>query len=384
MRGLRFVLAVPLLAYAVRPAAAKIIFTGYGDFRLTPHGVTRLEASPLLAGFGVTRNRIESRGANVAAIGTFAATRLSDRTEVLVDVTYREIGVDAGSVRLQYAFAKFAPDAATEAKIGKFLLPFGYYNDNRFYPFQRPSVSAPAFISSIQGLPIAQLGAGIGRTLDLGSVALGAEVYAVNGYGSLAGSTTAFRNASAPGGLVYANNIRGSNNNHKAAFGGRLRVAHEAGSEAGASYYRGEWDPAGRHLHQMGSVHAKVALGGLEVLGEYLLTRTDGDRGMVPNFSREDWTTDGFFVEASYRAALGERARLTPWLRYEDYRSTGVGAGQGREKLRSAAGGVAYRIGEGTVWKMEVADLFYNIPFHGTGPLGLTATTVTLGLVLTY
>ncbi len=331
----------PLLAaLAAAPARAKVAFTGYGDFQAVPQGAFRIDGpAAALKGFGLAPERVEARGFSVAALGLFATTSLSDSSRFQMDVTYRDIGEDAKTVRVQYAYLEQEAWGAT-FRAGKITLPFGWYNQNRFYPFQRPSVSGPVFQSSILGLPIADIGASAEKAVLVGDAVLTADLYAVNGYGPVPGSTGTFRSASLPGGLTIAGNIGRANANHDVAVGGRLELAAASARDdaVGASYYRGAWDPGGRHLFQMAGAHLRGRRGRASVLAEYLRLMVEGDEGFAANLGSRDWHTDSFFVEADVDAPPVRGRALTPWVRYERALSAG------------SSGGPAERLGAASRW----------------------------------
>lgn len=373
-------------ALACAPAAAKVVFTGYADFATTPQGSFKIDGPPsVLSGFGVGPEKIETRGSGINALGLFASTSLSDDAHLQMDVTYRNIGATAKTISIQYAYLEYSAYDG-QARVGKITLPFGWYNQNRFYPFQRPSISAPLFQSAILGLPIADIGAAAGRPFELGPLTATADVYAVNGYGPVPGSTTTFRSATLPGGLTIANNLGSADANHKVAAGARLDFAHKdfKDSNAGVSYYRGEWDPAGRKLFQMAGAHLRASAAGFEFIGEYLALSVKGDQGLEANLGSPDWRTDGFFAELDYHRLSVRDKTVTPWIRFEDYFSRAQGGGGGREAVWEAAGGTSVQLIDGVLAKFEAADLYYRLPFQGKGDLTLMGYVLQLGLTVTF
>lgn len=383
--GRRFTMCFILGALAFAPAQAKVLFTGYADFQATAQSAFKIDGSPAVLGlFGLGQSRLESRGAAIDSIGLFAATSLSDDTRLLMDVTYRDIGLNAKTIRLQYAYLEHSAFGG-QVLAGKITLPFGYYNQNRFYPFQRPSISGPVFQAGILGLPMSDIGAAAGRAFQLGGATLKADVYAVNGFGPVPGSTTSFRSATLPGGLTIANNIASRDANHRVALGGRLDLGHAAlgDSSLGVSYYRDQWNPSGQGLFQMGGAHLHANVAGIELLSEYLLLTATGDQGMLANFGVRNWRTDGFFAEADYKKLSVLKKPVTPWVRFEDY-FTHAGAG-GRENLWELAGGVSVQALDGVAVKAEVSDLYYRLPFQSAGgDLILKGYSLLLGLAVTF
>ena len=362
------VLAVLAASLALLPAAvsAKVVFTGYGDFQLTPQSRFRLDGAPAsLASLNTGAGTIESRSAVIDSLGLFATTNISDQTRMAMDVTYRDIGAAVRTIRVQYAYVEHE-SAWGEGRAGRITVPFGWYNQSRFYPFSRPAVSAPLFQSGILGLPMADLGASLGRRFELGPVAVRLDVYGVNGYGNVTGASTTFRAGSLPGGLVIANNLPSRNSNNRMSLGGRVDAgpAGREGTSIGASYYRGEWDPEGRRLLQLAGAHVRAEAAGFYFLAEGLHMDVRGDQGMLASFGGENWRTDGGFALLEYQKLEVMGKAVTPWLRGESYTSRASRGGP-REALWSGAAGAALQAHEGLWLKLQGTRLYYRIPLQG-------------------
>lgn len=383
----RWVAAVLAAAALSAPAGAKVVFTGYGDFRATPQGRFRIDGPPaFLSTLGLGPEQIETRSNTISALGLFATTSISENAKFQMDLTFRNIGATAKTTAIQYAYVDYAAYGA-DALFGKITLPFGYYNQNRFYPFQRPSITAPVFQNAILGVPIADVGATVGRPFEIGDAVIKADVYVINGYGALPGSTSTFRSASVPSGaLTIANNISGTSSNHRYAFGGRLDVSHKRfeDSSVGVSYYHGEWDPAGRNLFQMANAHVHARAAGFELLAEYLFLNAMGDQGMIQNFGSPAWRTDGFFAELDYDRVSAWGKPVTPWVRWEEYRSHASGADGGREKLEGVSGGFSVRLQDQVLVKTEGSYLNYHLPFVAANDLVIEGASLQLGLAVTF
>lgn len=378
------VLALALLSGP--PARAKVVFTGYGDIQATAQSRYKIDGpASVLNSFKLGAGHLEGRGVAIDALGLFATTSLSDETRVLIDVTYRDIGASARTIRIQYAYIEHAA-YDSQFRVGKITLPFNWFNQNRFYGFQRAAITGPVFQSGILGLPMSDIGAAAQKTIDLGEFALTADLYAVNGYGTVPGSTASFRNAGVPGGLTIANNIGSRDGNHRIALGGRLDVAPKALAEtsAGVSYYRGEWGTGDARLLQMAGAHLRASWAGVEFLSEYLYMRARADEGMLANLGSKNWRTDGFFVKADYTRLTVFQKPLTVWARFEDYFTHGDDAGRGREALWGAAGGAAVRVKDGVLVKVEASDLYYKLPYQGLGDLKLSGYSLLLGMTVTF
>ena len=382
-RGVQLSLA--LLAAIVPRAQAKVVFTGYGDFQADAQGRFTISGPPsVLNTFNLGPGDIEARGSNINALGLFATSQLSDNARVLIDLTFRNIGATTKTTVIQYGYLEYSAYGG-QAQAGKITLPFNYYNQNRFYPFQRPSIDGPVFQSAILGLPIADVGASAGRTFDVGDqAAFRADLYAVNGFQSLNGSTTTFRNPGLPGGLTITNNVTGQSANHRVAFGGRLELGPKSLDQdsVGVSYYRDEWDTQGHGLFQMMGAHVHATVAGFDFLTEYLQLDVTNDQGMLTNFGSRNWRTDGFFSELEYKNLSLFSKPVTPWLRLEDYRSHG--ARGGREALTDYAGGVSIQVLDTIAAKLEATRLYYRLPYVDVGDLALRGYELLAGLTVTF
>src|SRR5579862_6120718 len=143
------------------PAAAKVQFTGYGDFRLSAFAGTKLFGdAPALAAFNAAPTDTRTRGFSIDSLGIFATTSLKENTDFQMDLTFRQIGNTTGVTTIQYGYLEHRPAPDVTYRAGKITLPIGYFNQNQFYSFQRVELTAPVFVRAILGLPIADVGAG--------------------------------------------------------------------------------------------------------------------------------------------------------------------------------------------------------------------------------
>lgn len=352
--------SVALLASA---AGAKVAFTGYGSLLMPADSHFKVRGPAAVLGVTPEGNLI-SRGFRLDAVGLFATTKVSEDVDFLVDLTFRNIGTTVGQTRVQYAYLDAAlPWWDLRAKAGRVTLPFGYYNTRRFYPFQRVEISAPVFVNAILGLPIADAGAVLSRSFDLGDGwLLDARAYAVNGYGSASTSTGALRSPSLPGALAISGNLGASNNNKDVAFGGQAAVSRTGRGEGGVSYYRGAWDREGRRVLQLAGAHLLWTPGRFDVLAEYLHIHATGDEGMALSLGSRSWATHGAFVTVSHPVASVAGREVTGWGHFENYHSGRVGGGPGHEVIRSYSGGLSSPVNEHVWLKAEALYLFYAIP----------------------
>lgn len=364
MRFLSRTTAAVLLAALLAPSArAKVAFTGYGQVLATADSRIQVRGPAAVLG-GTPEGNLISRGFRLDAAGLFATTQVSEDVDFLMDLTFRNIGATVGQTRIQYAYLDAAlPWWDLKLQAGRVNLPFNYYNTRRFYPFQRVELSPPVFVNGILGLPIADAGAVLARRFEL-DAAWGVDVraYAVNGYGSVAGSTGSLRNPSLPGGLGLAGNLGASNNNKDIAVGGQVAVSHAGTGELGGSYYRGAWDREGRRVLQLAGAHALWTPGQFDLLAEYLHIHAGGDEGMAQSLGSRSWATHGVFLTASRPLFyVGER-EVTGWGHFENYHSGRAGGGSGREVIRAYSGGAAFAVNGYITLKAEALYLYYTVP----------------------
>lgn len=383
MRAASLPLAVAL-GLAACPAAAgrRVQLTGYADARAIPYA--RHQGGPVAA-FPEPDEHFLDRGFRLDAVGLFAASQLDDDACFLMDLTFRDVGTGVGETRVQYAYLDAAlPWGGLRARAGKITIPFNHYSDHRFYPFQRVGLSPPFALSYALGLPMADAGAELSRELELGGWRLEPELYAVNGYGHSPGSTATLRGPLLSQGLGLRRNLRAGNNNKDVALGGRLTLSREGAGQAGASYYRGAWDPDGRRLLQLAGAHLLLERAGLNLLAEYLYIRADGDEGMRASFGSTSWHGHGVLVTVS-RPLLTLRGReVVGHARGESYASGRVGGGPGKETLRSAAAGLTSAVSEAVTLKAEYYWVRYALPVTGAASIDAAGRALQTALVVTF
>lgn len=381
----RLVPALALCAALAAPSAAKVAFTGYGNLVLSADSQARIRGPASVLGTTPESNLV-SKGFRVDAAGLFATTKVGEDAEFLLDLTFRNVGAAVGQTRIQYAYLDAGlPWGGLRAQAGKITLPFGYYNSRRFYPFQRVELTAPVYISSILGLPIADAGLALSRRFDLDADwGVDVRAYGVNGYSSVSGSTAALRNPALPGGLGMSGNLGAGNNNKDIAWGGQVALSRDGTGEIGTSYYRGAWDPQGRRVLQMASAHGRWTPGKLDLLAEYLYVHATGDEGFQTVLGSPNWRTHGAFVSVSHPLFPVRGRTVDGYARGESYSTGRVGGGDGHEVLRSAAGGVASRVSENLLLKGELLWLDYYVPFTAQKSARLEGRVVQLAAVVTF
>jgi hypothetical protein len=395
-RGVWLLTALAVAGMA-REAAAKVVFTGYADFRATPQADSKVVASDASL-LTVTPNpvdrRSESRTFLMDSIGLFATTTFDEHTDFLMDVTYRNLTNNTAETRLQYAYLHHHPHWG-ELKAGRVTLPIGLYNETRFYPFQRYAITPPAFQSAVLGLPIVDQGLVGIKEFGTGKWVLHTAAYVVNGYAASSASTSTFRpGASTTGGLVIANNLRSSNNNSAFAYGGNLGLYvsddFPGRIKLGASSYNGAWDPTGKKDFSILNGYLALDAGRLNLLAEWIRTDVEEDAGVRRLFNSMDWMSEGAFLEASFALVKEKERELVLFAGTEETMIRGKDAGaSGRERFVYHKAGVAWRLNPFVLLKSELTHLDYRLPTHDAGGalldgILLTRRGIQFSATLTY
>ncbi len=371
--------------------SAKVIFTGYADLRFVPYGETVLSVAPALqTAFKIPENRVKDRGFTLDSIGFFASTYFNDQLGFSTDITYRQIGYKTNEIRLQYAYLFYDHPSRFSVHAGKITLPFGYYNQHYFYPFQRKSVSPPVFQSAILGLPIGD--AGVKFVQKLGAEPFGVELsaYAINGYGSSDAAGTSFRpGLGATNALVVANNLNATNDNGDLAYGENItfKLFRNESVKLGSNLYYGPWSKDGQRDLLMVTGYGAAELGRFDFLAEYLYTKTENDNGVIGFYGIPDWESNGFFVESSYLLYKNEQKTLHAFAGAEYTQAEGNRGGSGKEILRNYKAGAAFKLNDFVTLKTELSRLEYAIPIQLGGSaqnLSIDRNGIALNLVVTY
>lgn len=369
------------------PAGAKVVFTGYGDLRAVPASQAKIGGEPAaLAFFGLTDRKIDAHNFQVASVGLFASTTFGEKFSFDADLTYRNLRFTATDIRTQYAFLEYEHSETLRFRAGKITLPFGYYNEHHFYPFQRESISNPIFQGGILGLPIADIGADVRKTFVTDAFRLNLALYGVNGYGNVTGAAGSLRQPSALG-LVLANSLTATNNNEEISFGGQIELEEILGRHlrAGISAYTGPWDPNGRNNFTMANAHIGYEVGRLRLEAEGLWMEANGDQGFHQALGVTDWRTTGFFVEGTYHLMDFREMPVHVFGRFEQTRTEpDAGGSIAREYLRGINAGASLRVNENLTLKGEVADIDYDIPVRSSGILILDARSATIGAAVSF
>ncbi len=373
------------------PASAKVIFTGYADIRVAPQTTARVSGTDsLLASLGVVNRRSESRAFTMDSMGIFAAAPVSDNVDFLVDFTYKKVGAKVEETRIQYAYLDYHPELL-QFKAGRITLPIGLYNEHYFYPFQRYAATPPIFQSAIIGLPIADHGAMVTKTLDVGLVDLYGAAFVVNGYGPSKSSTDTFRaGLGATDALLIANNLSHTNVNRNFAYGGNVGLSFFEGKnvKVGVSSYDGKWNASNDDNFLMRNAYVSAEVGPVKLLGEILHTETDNDKGVTGFFGARDWKSSGGFVEGVYRVLKTEWNEVALFAGTERTTAHAMGSGaNGEERLLDHKGGVFWRLNTNVALKSEFNYLDYTLPIQSGGSaqdIRILQRQVLFSLCLTY
>jgi hypothetical protein len=384
----RRLLPALLAAFLASSADAKVTFTGYGDLRDSAGVNTKISGSaPTLAAFGTNAGNKTSSGFSANAVGLFATTEVHENLQFKMDLTFQKIGNQVGQTIIQYAYLDWTPTPDTTGRAGRVTLPFGYFNENRFYAFQRYGITPPIFQTGFLGLPIADWGVVGQQRFHLQPFTVEATAYVVNGYGSSPGTTNTLRRPSTPGGITLINNLGAADNNHKPAVGGRVSLKDIGGAnvETGVSYYWADWDTSGLEPMYMIDTHLHVYQSGFDLLVESLHIGVRGDQGFGAVIGDPNWSTDGGFATLSYDGFKVKDKMLAPYVQGEIYRSRPNNGGRERETLRTETVGAAYKVLSNLTVKAEYLHLSYDLPDVATGgPLRLTGGGPILSLVVTF
>lgn len=384
----RRILLAALLSCLPPGAEAKVLFTGYGDLRYSTGLRAKISGEPAtLKAFSLQEGGLVSRSFSADTIGLFASTEVQEDLQFLMDLSFKSIGNNVGLLKLQYAYLHWTPREHSTLDGGRVTIPFGYLNENRFYAFQRYTISPPVFPAGILGLPISDWGVTGRQRFPLSHAAVEASAYMVNGYGNQGTNKTGLRVSTLPGGLALSSNLAAADNNHKPSVGGRLSLKDIGGAqvETGASYFWGYWDKSGLEPMGMAGLHAHANAGGWDVLAEYLHLAVRGDQGFAASIGGENWTTTGGFVTVSYDKLKVKGKTVAPFAQSEFYRTRPNNGGTDREVMRSASGGVAVRGNEHLLFKAEVLHLIYVLPdAKRSGSLRIDIDQALLAAVVTF
>ena len=386
--GSRTLLAALFLC-APACSEAKVVFTGYADLRYTAGTDLNVTGTPAaLTSLGIPAGATRTGGFNPNTIGLFANTQIQKDLQFFIDINFQNIASQVGQLNMNYAYAQWTPLQDTTVKVGKVTLPFGYYNENRFYAFQRYSVTSPVFQSSFLGLPISDWGVTAQQRFPMAPFTVEATAFAVNGYESQPTNAEALRLPRVPG--VSPTNtltINSSSGNQEQAVGGRLALTNIGGAqvETGGSYYWEKWDTSGLEPMNMIDAYVHAHHSGLDLLVEALHVGVRGDQGFAQALGDPNWSTDGGFATASYDDLKVKGKQVAPFVQVEEYRSRPDGGGSARETLKSWSSGVALRATENLLFKAEYLHTSYELPMLATaGWVRLEENETVLSAVVTF
>jgi hypothetical protein len=194
-----------------------------------------------------------------------------------------------------YAELRYLPQVNLE--VGRINVPFGDYylrHDPSSDAFQsRPlpyamghmlRYQADQFNLGVLPMPYVDHGASVfGDVWIRDRLQVWYTLYGVNGFRSGTSRDFTFKDQVADAGF--------DDNNQSASWGGRVVLA-EGPASAGASYLRGDYDPAADFAYEAWGVDGALYLRGIQLRGEYLERATD----VLGETDRETLRKKGFFV----------------------------------------------------------------------------------------
>ncbi|MBM3267413.1 MAG: hypothetical protein FJZ01_07180 [Candidatus Sericytochromatia bacterium] len=200
-------------------------------------------------------------------------------------------GTDDGELKIEQAWADYRIADALSLRGGIVLVPFGIVNTLHDSDV-RETTTRPLMASSIVPTTWMDTGGGFhGLVYPTEDMQIAYEAYVVNG----------IRNTiSAADGIRKARPSFKVDNNGNKAVTGRLSISPWLGLDLGLSGYRGMYDDT-RNLTMAGA-DATIALGPVEVLGEYANTTTEGGSFVAGTATTSIPTAmDGYYVEGRFR-----------------------------------------------------------------------------------
>lgn len=276
--------------------------------------------------------------------------RMSDRLLFEAELEV-ELPDDAETeVNLEYAHFSYLLNDYITILGGKYLLPFGEYNERIQPPWINKLVSNPLLFRHEIGLiPFSEIGAQVRGGIPLSNDGIDLEyaLYVANG--------PRFTSEARGAALEAANNVDFNKNK---AIGGRigfrpLPFSSNLGRlKLGASTYHGKWDDKGDQWVHIWGVDSAYQTGPLELRGEYanMLRELPGGQSSE---HREGW-----YVQAAYKLsqiALPFINRTELVFRYSQQRQPFDHDSEEREFVRGQQYSLGYNywLTPSTVWKFE-------------------------------
>ena len=322
-------------------AQGNVRISGYGNFHYMNHDGT--------ASF-VGRPELDDGFFQIREFSLFFDFAI---TEAIVASTEIEAGDNGATYTANYAYVDIQATPSLSLRVGKILVPFLSYNENK-PSFRQNLMSQPftawnlapvnAVAVDFSGFGWSDAGAIVDWSSEIGEWGLFDVKFAVmNGLGSsseVLDANTVRLNAGAMtptvrprDGLIQnetANSLR-DNNNDKATVVKVTLQPLALRADAGFSWYRGKWNPAGtKSLHMLGG-HLNVLQPDWTLKAEYVVGQVDQDGGFDPvaaaglmgpaalNTSTGDYDMQAWYVEGSVVPVRGANARYLRLIgRYDD------------------------------------------------------------------
>ncbi len=308
-----------LLCALILPAtpAAELNWSGYGNAHYM-----KMKGGPELAEMDLSDSQIQLREFTL-----FLDVVISDTLTISSEI---EMARNGSVVSLNYGYALWQPRDWLNVRIGKFLVPFLKYNEEK--PSFRQSLMSSPFTATVLAPvinPNAQIAQGIGWS-DYGvsiegiwageTGVLSGTLAVITGLANsdpaaLDSNTVNFADGTPPGairprdGLIQNEAGTRDNNDDKAIVARVLYQLYSIPLGFGLSRYQGSWDPNGMLDITMTGVNAELRYPRLEIKMEWGTADIeqspgalpDGALPVTPNVSTTSYTMEAWFVEAGWK-----------------------------------------------------------------------------------
>jgi opacity protein-like surface antigen len=304
-----------LLAIYVKPIFSKIVFTGYSDVIFKYETITRKNLNPATLSFQTKRETNSTFYMN--RVGLFATTNVTEDLLFKTDITFKRIGGIVDKLALQYAHIDYKLNDCVFS-IGKITIPFNYYNQNKFYPFNRKEITLPLLYQTI-GLPLSDLGVNCNYSfLIRDEFPISIDLFIVNGAGNnREKSDTVFLDFDNP--LVEETNYHYEDNNTKKAIGTKIGMSVSDYISFGLSGYFNKWDPEGEKNSNLFGSFFILKKDAFSILAEYSFVDLEGDAGYgsVIGNSENDYLIKSYSSYLDYDFYLKNGKKIGLFINYD-------------------------------------------------------------------
>ncbi|HYX36771.1 MAG TPA: hypothetical protein VE954_26990 [Oligoflexus sp.] len=237
--------------------------------------------------------------------------QLSDRVRVAADLTW-EHGTatedGTGNAAVEYAFTEITYTDAVKLRFGKFLLPFGYFNEIHTAKPSTLSVKEAASTNKTERLAkngerfFPRWGAGMGLKGSMASAGLDYDILVTNGEQDEEGNS----------GNPYE-----KDNNLSKALTARVHYRPSTGLLVSPSYYKDQMSADVKDMeHSVTSygLYLNYSFFDANVIAEFVegkFVKVEIDEDAAEK-DKNNWTQQGWFIQLAYAIDA-----TTPYLRYE-------------------------------------------------------------------